>query len=103
MVLTGRPVSAASRPIANASATRDLLASPVAGGSTLASVVSQQVVSQQEERTAMASRKRAATVRQLQAAEASPSKVGQALGVHGINIAAFIAVYNTRSAAQRGL
>ena len=51
----------------------------------------------------MASRKRAATVRQLQAAEASPSKVGQALGVHGINIAAFIAVYNTRSAAQRGL
>ena len=51
----------------------------------------------------MASRKRAATVRQLQAAEASPSKVGQALGVPGINIAAFIAVYNTRSAAQRGL
>jgi large subunit ribosomal protein L11 len=46
----------------------------------------------------------AATVRiQLQAGAASPGKVGQALGVHGINIAAVIAAYNTRSAAQRGL
>jgi large subunit ribosomal protein L11 len=53
----------------------------------------------------MPSRKRvAATVRvQLQAAAASPGKVGQALGVHGINIAAFIAAYNTGTASQRGL
>jgi large subunit ribosomal protein L11 len=53
----------------------------------------------------MAARKRvAATVRiQLQAGAASPGKVGQALGVHGINIVAFLAAYNRASAAQRGL
>lgn len=46
----------------------------------------------------------AATVRiQLEAGQASPGKVGQALGVHGINIGAFIAAYNAASAAQRGL
>jgi large subunit ribosomal protein L11 len=53
----------------------------------------------------MAARNRvAATVRiQLQAGAASPGKVGQALGVHGINIVAFLAAYNRASAAQRGL
>jgi large subunit ribosomal protein L11 len=46
----------------------------------------------------------AATVRiQLEAGRASPGKVGQALGVHGINIGAFIAAYDAASAAQRGL
>jgi large subunit ribosomal protein L11 len=53
----------------------------------------------------MAARNRiAATVRiQLQAGAASPGKVGQALGVHGVNIVAFLAAYNRASAAQRGL
>jgi large subunit ribosomal protein L11 len=46
----------------------------------------------------------AATVRiQLEAGEASPGKVGQALGAHGVNIGAVIAAYNTASAARRGL
>jgi ribosomal protein L11 len=50
----------------------------------------------EQERTAMASRKRvAATVRiQLQARQASPGKVGQSFGTHGLNIVAFIAAYN---------
>jgi hypothetical protein len=45
----------------------------------------------QEERTAMASRKRvAATVRiQLAAGQASPGRVGQSLGAYGVNIVAF--------------
>ena len=53
----------------------------------------------------MPARKRvAATVKvQLQAGQASPGKVGQALGAHGINIMAFIGAYNAASAAQRGL
>jgi large subunit ribosomal protein L11 len=40
---------------------------------------------------------------QLQAGEASPGKVGQALGVHGVNIVAFVAAYNTATTAQRGM
>jgi large subunit ribosomal protein L11 len=40
---------------------------------------------------------------QLQAGEASPAKVGQTLGVQGVNIGAFVAAYNAASAAQRGL
>ena len=45
-----------------------------------------------------------ATVKlQLQAGEASPGKVGQALGAHGLNIAAFIAAYNAATASQRGI
>jgi large subunit ribosomal protein L11 len=53
----------------------------------------------------MPARKRvAATVKvQLQAGQASPGKVGQALGAHGINLMAFICAYNAASAAQRGL
>lgn len=53
----------------------------------------------------MASRKRVAgTVRiQLEAGQASPGKVGQALGAYGVNIGAVIAAYNTASAARRGL
>jgi large subunit ribosomal protein L11 len=59
----------------------------------------------QEERTTMAAHKRVAvTVRiQLEAGQASPSKVGQALGAHGVNILAFLTAYNTASAARRGL
>jgi large subunit ribosomal protein L11 len=59
----------------------------------------------QQERTAMPARNRvAATVRlQLQAGAASPGKIGQALGPHGINLMAFIGAYNAASAAQRGL
>jgi large subunit ribosomal protein L11 len=46
----------------------------------------------------------AATVRiQLEAGQASPGKVGQAVGAHGINIGALIAAYNAASAAQRGI
>jgi ribosomal protein L11 len=45
----------------------------------------------------------AATVKlELEAGQASPGKVGQALGPHGINIMAFIAAYNAAT-AQRGL
>ena len=53
----------------------------------------------------MPSRKRvAATVRvQLEAGQASPGKVGQSLGAHGINIMAFLAAYNAASANQRGM
>jgi large subunit ribosomal protein L11 len=53
----------------------------------------------------MPARKRvAATVRlQLDAGEASPGKVGQSLGAHGVNIVAFLAAYNAASAAQRGM
>jgi large subunit ribosomal protein L11 len=53
----------------------------------------------------MPSRKRvAATVKiKLEAGQASPGKVGQALGPHGVNIGALIAVYNTASAARRGM
>jgi large subunit ribosomal protein L11 len=53
----------------------------------------------------MGPRKRvAATVKvQLDAGQASPGKVGQTLGAHGINISAFMAAYNTASASQRGL
>jgi len=53
----------------------------------------------------MPSRKRvAATVKlQLEAGQASPGKVGQALGAHGINIMAFLAAYNAASANQRGM
>ena len=53
----------------------------------------------------MPSRKRvAATVRvQLEAGQASPGKVGQSLGAHGINIMAFINAYNRASAAQQGM
>ena len=53
----------------------------------------------------MPSRKRvAATVRvQLEAGQASPGKVGQSLGAHGINIMAFIGAYNAASAAQQGM
>jgi large subunit ribosomal protein L11 len=46
----------------------------------------------------------AATVRiQLDAGQASPGKVGQALGVHGVNIGAFITAYNAATSAQRGI
>jgi large subunit ribosomal protein L11 len=46
----------------------------------------------------------AATVRiQLAAGQASPGKVGQALGVHGVNIGAFIAAYNAATSARRGV
>jgi large subunit ribosomal protein L11 len=46
----------------------------------------------------------AATVRiQLEAGQASPGKVGQALGAHGVNIGAVIAAYNAATAAQRGI
>jgi large subunit ribosomal protein L11 len=53
----------------------------------------------------MPPRKRvAATVKvQLDAGEASPGKVGQTLGAHGINIMAFMAAYNSATSAQRGL
>jgi hypothetical protein len=53
----------------------------------------------------MPSRKRvAATVKiRLEAGQASPGKVGQALGPHGVNIGAVIAAYNTASAARRGM
>jgi large subunit ribosomal protein L11 len=45
-----------------------------------------------------------ATVRlQLDAGEASPGKVGQSLGAHGINIVAFMTAYNAATAAQRGM
>ena len=51
-----------------------------------------------------ASRRVVATVKlQLQGGEASPGKVGQALGPHGINIMAFIAAYNSATATQRGI
>jgi large subunit ribosomal protein L11 len=40
---------------------------------------------------------------QLAAGEASPGKVGQSLGAHGVNITAFMAAYNHASAAQRGM
>jgi large subunit ribosomal protein L11 len=46
----------------------------------------------------------AATVKiKLEAGQASPGKVGQALGVHGVNVGAVIAAYNTASAARRGM
>ena len=46
----------------------------------------------------------AATVRiQLEAGQASPGKVGQALGAHGVNVGAAIAAYNAATAAQRGI
>ena len=49
-------------------------------------------------------RRVAATAKlQLAAGEASPGKVGQSLGAHGINITAFMAAYNAASAAQRGM
>ena len=49
-------------------------------------------------------RRVAATAKlQLAAGEASPGKVGQSLGAHGINITAFMAAYNRASAAQRGM
>ena len=49
-------------------------------------------------------RRVAATAKlQLAAGEASPGKVGQSLGAHGINITAFLAAYNRASAAQRGM
>ena len=49
-------------------------------------------------------RRVAATAKlQLDAGEASPGKVGQSLGAHGINITAFMAAYNRASAAQRGM
>ena len=53
----------------------------------------------------MPARKRvAATVKvQLQAGEASPGKVGQALGAHGINITSLLGAYNAASASQRGM
>jgi large subunit ribosomal protein L11 len=53
----------------------------------------------------MPPRKRvAATVKvQLDAGEASPGKVGQTLGAHGINIMAFMAAYNSATSGQRGL
>ena len=53
----------------------------------------------------MPARKRvAATVKvQLQAGEASPGKVGQTLGAHGINITALLGAYNAASAPQRGM
>jgi large subunit ribosomal protein L11 len=53
----------------------------------------------------MSARKRvAATVRiQLEAGQASPGKIGQALGVHGVNIVAFLAAYNAATAAQHGM
>jgi large subunit ribosomal protein L11 len=45
-----------------------------------------------------------ATVRlQLDAGEASPGKLGQSLGAHGINIVAFMTAYNAATAAQRGM
>jgi large subunit ribosomal protein L11 len=51
-----------------------------------------------------APRRVAATVRiQLEAGQASPGKVGQAVGAHGINVGALIAAYNAASAAQRGI
>jgi large subunit ribosomal protein L11 len=51
-----------------------------------------------------APRRVTATVKvQLQAGEASPGKVGQALGPYGVNIGALIAAYNTATAAQRGI
>jgi large subunit ribosomal protein L11 len=46
----------------------------------------------------------AATLRiQLEAGQASPGKLGQALGPHGVNIAAVIAAYNRATAAQHGM
>ena len=49
-------------------------------------------------------RRVAATAKlQLAAGEASPGKVGQSLGAHGINIMAFINAYNRASAAQQGM
>jgi large subunit ribosomal protein L11 len=39
---------------------------------------------------------------QLDAGEANPGKVGQALGAHGVNIMAFCRDYNTATQAQRG-
>ena len=53
----------------------------------------------------MPARKRvAATVRiQLEAGQASPGKVGQSLGAHGVNVVAFMTAYNRASAAQRGM
>jgi len=53
----------------------------------------------------MPARKRvAATVRiQLEAGQASPGKVGQSLGAHGVNVVAFMTAYNCASAAQRGM
>jgi large subunit ribosomal protein L11 len=49
-------------------------------------------------------RRVAATAKlQLAAGEASPGKVGQSLGAHGISITAFLAAYNRASAAQRGM
>ena len=39
---------------------------------------------------------------QLQAGEANPGKVGQALGAHGVNIMAFCRDYNAATQAQRG-
>lgn len=39
---------------------------------------------------------------QLQAGEASPGKVGQALGAHGVNIMAFCRDYNAATQTQRG-
>jgi large subunit ribosomal protein L11 len=51
-----------------------------------------------------AQRRVAATAKlQLDAGEASPGKVGQSLGAHGVNITAFMAAYNRASAAQRGM
>jgi large subunit ribosomal protein L11 len=53
----------------------------------------------------MPSRKRVATTvkLQLEAGQASPGKVGQTLGAHGINIMAFLAAYNAASANQQGM
>jgi large subunit ribosomal protein L11 len=39
---------------------------------------------------------------QLQAGEASPGKVGQTLGAHGVNIMAFCRDYNAATQGQRG-
>jgi large subunit ribosomal protein L11 len=50
-----------------------------------------------------ATKRVAATIKlQLDAGQANPGKVGQALGVHGINIIEFCRQYNTATEQQRG-
>jgi hypothetical protein len=89
MVLTGSPVNAASRPIESASATKPL-ASPVTGGSTLASVIGQAAGAHRHGIPQAGRRHR----QDPAPGQASPGKVGQSFGTYGLNIVAFIVAYN---------
>ena len=65
----------------------------------------EQEPNQERSKSMAPKRKRvAATMRlQLDAGEANPGKVGQALGPHGVNIVEFCRAYNAATEGQRGM